>query len=148
LLSVWPACRGPIDEALRVLAKGLIESVLASEVDSVGLAVMNLVWGHQADPEVVMVLIVPIKIIAQEASGILDAAEARGNCGWYFKFLNWLSENGLSLDVCGRLCERVTPRSASSSAVALAFIGAPRSACSVSWPYGTRCFASPHRAMA
>src|SRR5205085_12248795 len=36
-----------------------------------------------------------------------------GNCGWYFKFLNWLSENGLSLDVCGRLCERVTPRSAS-----------------------------------
>src|SRR5258708_21866175 len=38
-----------------------------------------------------------------------------GNCGWYFKFLNWLSENGLSLDVCGRLCERVTPRSASSS---------------------------------
>src|SRR5271170_6002743 len=64
-----------------------------------------------------------------------------GNCGWYFKFLNWLSENGLSLDVCGRLCERVTPRSASSSAVALAFIGAPRSACSVSWPYGTRCFA-------
>ena len=70
--------RGPIDEAFRVLAKGLIESVLASEVDGVGLAVMNLVWGHQADPEVVMVLIVPIKIIAQEASGILDAAEARG----------------------------------------------------------------------
>jgi len=35
-----------------------------------------------------MVLIVPIKIIAQEASGILDAAEAaRGNCGWYFKVL-------------------------------------------------------------
>src|SRR3954465_8499331 len=64
-----------------------------------------------------------------------------GNCGWYFKFLNWLSENGLSLDVCGRLWERVTPRSASSSAVALAFIGAPRSACSVSWPYGTWCFA-------
>src|SRR5882757_7661974 len=52
-------CRGPIDEALRVLAKGLIESVLASAVDGVGLAVMNLVWGHQADPEVVMVLIVP-----------------------------------------------------------------------------------------
>jgi hypothetical protein len=24
--------------------------------------------------------------------------------------LKWLSENGLSLEVCGRLCERVTPR--------------------------------------
>src|SRR5260370_7383836 len=71
-------CRGPIDEALRVLAKGLIESVLASEVDSVGLAVMNLVWGHQADPEVVMVLIVPIKIIAHEPSALLHAAEPRG----------------------------------------------------------------------
>src|ERR1700710_229831 len=80
-------CRGPIDEALRVLAKGLIESVLASEVDGVGLAVMNLVWGHQADPEVVMVLIVPIKIIAQEASGILDAAEARGELRLVFQVL-------------------------------------------------------------
>src|SRR5271170_316145 len=34
-----------------------------------------------------------------------------GNCGWYFKFLNWLSENGLSLDVwhsvlCNRLIEQ------------------------------------------
>ena len=36
----------------------------------------------------------------------------RGNCGWYFRVLNWLSENGLSLEVCGRLCERVTPRHA------------------------------------
>src|SRR5271167_1291743 len=69
------------------LAKGLIESVLASEVDGVGLAVMNLVWGHQADPEVVMVLIVPIKIIAQEASGILDAAEARGELRLVFQVL-------------------------------------------------------------
>jgi hypothetical protein len=52
--------------------------------------------------------------------------------GWALRVLKWLSENGLSLEVCGRLCERVTPRSASSSAVALAFIGLPRSACKVS----------------
>src|ERR1700723_3503010 len=62
-----------------------------------------------------------------------------GNCDWYVSVLKWLSGNGLSLDTCGRLCERVTPRSASSKAVAvaLAFIGPPRSACRVSWPGGT-----------
>src|SRR5258708_5767762 len=41
-----------------------------------------------------------------------------GNCGWYFMVLKWLSENGLSLEVCGLLCDLVTPRSASKSAVA------------------------------
>src|SRR5271166_4000205 len=39
----------------------------------------------------------------------------RGNWGWYFMVLKWLSENGLSLDVCGRLWDLVTPRSASRS---------------------------------
>src|ERR1019366_169410 len=39
-----------------------------------------------------------------------------GNCGWYFIVLKWLSENGLSLEVCGRLWDLVTPRSASRSA--------------------------------
>ena len=46
-------------------------------------------------------------------------------------------ENGLSFEVCGRLCDGlVTPRSASRNAVAFAFIGLPRSACRVSWPRG------------
>jgi hypothetical protein len=56
----------------------------------------------------VMVLTVPIEKAAAEAFGILDAAEA-------------LREARLIL-------QRVTPRSASSNAVALAFIGPPRSA--------------------
>jgi len=30
----------------------------------------------------------------------------RGKRGWYFSVLKWLSENGLSFEVCGRLCER------------------------------------------
>jgi len=41
-----------------------------------------------------------------------------GNCGWYFNVLKWASENGLSFEVCGLLCDLVTPRSASSKAVA------------------------------
>src|SRR5271167_2349194 len=55
--------------------------------------------------------------------------------------LKWLSENGLSLDVCGRLWDLVTPRSASRSAVVFARMGPPRSACRVNWPGGTECLA-------
>src|ERR1700675_217466 len=64
-----------------------------------------------------------------------------GNWGWYFMVLKWLSENGLSLDVCGRLWDLVTPRSASRSAVVLARMGPPRSACRVNWLGGTECLA-------
>src|SRR3954468_10895299 len=64
-----------------------------------------------------------------------------GNSGWYLRVLKWASENGLSLEVCGRLCDLVMPRSASIKAVALAFIGPPRSAWRVSWPGGTACLA-------
>jgi hypothetical protein len=110
----------------------VIECVLACGVNGIGLTVVNLVRCHQADPGMVMLLIVPIEEPAAEAFGILDAAEALREAGLILQVLKWLSENGLSLEVCGLLCERVTPRSASSNAVALAFIGPPRSACRVS----------------
>src|ERR687898_2140856 len=64
-----------------------------------------------------------------------------GNSGWYFRVLKGASENGLSLEVWGRLCDLVTPRSASIRAVALAFMGPPRSAWRVNWPGGTACLA-------
>ena len=58
----------------------------------------------------------------------------------YFRVLNCASEKGLSSLTWGRLSERVTPRSASSCAVHLLVIGAPRSECrvSVSSPLPTR----------
>src|ERR1019366_3809454 len=59
----------------------------------------------------------------------------------YFIVLKWLSENGLSFEVCGRLWDLVTPRSASRSAVALARMGPPRSACRVNWPGCAGCLA-------
>ncbi len=37
-----------------------------------------------------------------------------GNPGWYFKVLNCAPENGWSSETCGRLSDRVTPRSASN----------------------------------
>src|SRR3954463_1304895 len=57
-----------------------------------------------------------------------------GNWGWYLRVLKWASENGLSLEVWGRLCDLVTP----ASIRAVAFMGPP--AWRVSWPGGTACF--------
>ena len=53
----------------------MIEGLLAGGMNGVGLAVMNLVRGHQTDPGVVMVLIVPVEELTAEAFGVLDAAE-------------------------------------------------------------------------
>ena len=64
------------DETLRVLLERLIKSGLAGRVNGVYLAVMHLVRGHEADPGMVMVLVVPIEEAAAEAPGILDATEA------------------------------------------------------------------------
>jgi hypothetical protein len=41
--------------------------------------------------------------VDQEASGILHRAKAVRELGVYFSVLGWLSENGLSLETCGRL---------------------------------------------
>jgi len=106
-------------------------------VNRVGLAVVNPIWRHEADTGVVMVLIVPGEEVPAKRLGVLDTAESLGKFGRYFKVLKWLSENGLSFEAWGRLCDLVTPRSASIWAVALAFMGAPRSACRVIWPGGT-----------
>ena len=61
-----------------LFAERLIERDLPGGVNGVDLAVMHLVRGHQADPGMVMVLVVPIEEAAAEASGVLDAAEALG----------------------------------------------------------------------
>jgi hypothetical protein len=53
-----------------------IECRQASGVNGVGPAVMHLVRGHQPDPGVVTLPIVPAEEGAAEAPGVLDAAEA------------------------------------------------------------------------
>ena len=47
-------------------------------MNCIGLAVVHLVWSHQADPGVMMILIVPVEEAAAEAFGVLNAAEAFG----------------------------------------------------------------------
>ena len=64
-----------------------------------------------------------------------------GKSGRYFRVLNWASEYGLSLETCGRLCDLVTPRSASRNATGLEVIEEPRSAWMVSWSRPMPCLA-------
>jgi hypothetical protein len=102
-------------------------------VNGIDLAVVHQIRGHQADPGMGMVLIVPDEKCATETFCVLDAAEAFGKARLILQGLEVAFgervvprfRRGRLLDVCGRLCERVTPRAASRKAVAFASIGPP-----------------------
>jgi len=70
----------------------------------------------------------------QKARAASTLAKRAGNSGRDLRVLNCASENGLSLETCGRLWVRVMPRSARSRATAFEVIDVPRSAWTVSWP--------------
>ncbi len=56
-------------------------------MDALGLAVMHLVRRHQADADVMMILIVPREEAAAEGLCILDAAETFGKLRLVFQGL-------------------------------------------------------------
>src|SRR6202051_596113 len=70
-----------VHEASGVFTKRLIEGDLAGGVNGVGLTVVDLVRRHQADPGMVMVLVVPVKEASAESFSVLDAAKAFGEPG-------------------------------------------------------------------
>ena len=70
-----------VDETLRVFAERGGERDLARRVDGIGLAIMHLVRGHQADPGMAMVAVIPVEEGAAEASCVLDASEGLGKRG-------------------------------------------------------------------
>jgi hypothetical protein len=72
------------DEAFWVRLKGHVENFLAGCVDLVGLTVVDLVWRHQADASMVVILIIPIEEAAAEGLRILDAAEPLRKLGLIF----------------------------------------------------------------
>ena len=74
-----------IDEALRIFSEGPVQGPLPRGMHGVDLTVMNLVRGHQADPAVVVVLVVPGEELTAEAPGVLDAAEALGETWLIFQ---------------------------------------------------------------
>ena len=76
-----------IDEALRVGLEGGVEGFLALGVDGFGLPVVDLVGGHQADADVVVIAVIPIEEAAAEGLCVLDAAETLGKLRLVFERL-------------------------------------------------------------
>jgi hypothetical protein len=71
-------------------------------------------------------LVIPREEAPAELSGILDVAKAFWESQLILESIERLSENGLSFETCGLLCDM--PRSASRKAVAFALVGPPLSA--------------------
>src|SRR4051812_33397497 len=69
-----------------------------------------------------------VKNVSQKARASWIEPNRAGNVGWYLTVLNAASENGLSLDTCGREWDRRTCRSARRSATFFEVIEVPRSA--------------------
>ena len=83
------------DEALWIFSERDIEDVLPGGVNSVGLAVVNLIWSHEADTGVVMFLVVPGKEVSAKCLGIFDGAEPLGKLrlvlqGFEVAFGKWI----------------------------------------------------------
>ena len=80
--------------------------------DTSGESVMHRCRRVQPEARVAMLVVVPREEVPAESAAIFDAPEAVGKFGRYFIVLNCDSENGLSLETCGRECDFVTPMSA------------------------------------
>jgi len=104
-----------------------VEGLLAEVANFLGALIMHDRRSRQPETGVMMLGVVPGEELLAKAPGVVQRTEARrsGNSGRYFSVLNWLSENGLSSETCGRLCVLVTPRSASGKATGLDFIDEP-----------------------
>ena len=82
-------------EAFRVGLVCLRQDVLTGGMDGVGLAVMHLVRGHQADTDVMVILVVPGEEAAAEGPGILDTAETSGELRLVFQSLELRLREGV-----------------------------------------------------
>ena len=67
-----------VDAPLPVFSEGAVEGLLPRGMHGVDLSVMNLIQGHQTDPGMMMILIIPGEERAAEAPGVLDTTEALG----------------------------------------------------------------------
>ena len=103
-------------------------------------AVMRFRGRQPAEAGMMVFGVVPDEEGVAVAAGVLDRAEARREVGRYLSVLNCASENGLSLETCGRLWVLVILRSASRNATG-SFFRTRRRDCQCSSPWPT----CPHR---
>ncbi len=106
---------------------------------------MHLVRRHEADAGVMLVLVVPVEERTTEAPGVLDAAEALRKVRLILQGFEVALGERVVVGGVGTVVRAGNAKVGQQQAVALAFIGAPRSACSVSWPGETLCLATVHR---
>ena len=122
---------GSADEASRVLRPCRAQRALALLEDALSPTVMDILEGEHRDSGMTVLGVVPGEERPAKLDRGGDIGKRPGKPEWYFRVLNWASEKGLSSLTWGWLSERVTPRSASSCAVHLLVMGAPRSECKV-----------------
>ena len=121
------------NEAFRVLAIGVEQDGAALFSDRFGSAVVDVGRGMKSNARVAMIVVIPRKKTSAVGPGVLVAAEAIGEVGSVLEGPELrFTEYGLSLLTWGRLCDLVTPRSASRWTTCLAIMGDPRSECRVS----------------
>ena len=117
---VDPDCLGlgnTVNESFRMLRPSQAKDAFTLFENTLGPAVMDIIRGDHGDTRAAMLGVVPSE------KGPAEHARDGHNCA---------SEKGLSSLTRGRLRDRVTPRSASSCAMHLPVMGAPRSECRVS----------------
>ncbi len=68
-------------EAFGASGVGGVEDALSGGMESCRLAVVDGCRGHQADPGVVVLVVVPVEELAAEHSGVLDLVEMVGELG-------------------------------------------------------------------
>jgi hypothetical protein len=75
-----------------------------------GQTVMHVGGSQQAEAAVAVLRVVPSDKVLAVGACVLIEPNRSGNAGRYFSVLNWASENGLSLETCGRAWVLVTPK--------------------------------------
>ena len=69
------------DEPFGVACVRGVEHAGAGGVQLLGVAVVDGGWGHQPDPGVAVVVVVPVEELAAVRAGVLDVVEPRGELG-------------------------------------------------------------------
>ena len=128
------------DESFRVQREGLVQGFLPRGDDRWGAAVMDGLRASSCrSPSGDARCCTRRRRFWQYPRPSWMEPKRSGKPGRYFRVLNCASEYGLSLEVCGRESDLVTPRSASSRATGLLVIEGPRSECMVSWSGSIPC---------
>ena len=117
---------GSADESLRVPVPSEAKGAFALFEDLLGSTVMDVLGGEHRDSGMSMLGVVPREEGAAETGRDGDIFEPPGEAGMVLQGLELCLGEGVVIADLRRLSERVTPRSASSCAVHLLVIGAPR----------------------